>query len=124
MIKDEIRPEDIRARTFKFAIRVLKLCKQLPKDEINRILINQVARSSTSIGANLEEAQGANTRPEFINCTNIAKKEARETHYWLLIIAEVNPQFNKRMQEIIEESEAIVKILTASIKKLRTRKDF
>ena len=117
-------PEDIRERSFKFAIRVLKLCKGLPRDEINRILINQVAKSSTSIGANLEEAQGANTRPEFINCTNIAKKEARETRYWLLIIAEVNPQFKERMQEIIEESEAIVKILTASIKKLRTRKDF
>lgn len=124
MIKDEVqKPRDIRERTFEFALITIGLCRQIPKDEVNRILINQVLRSSTSIGANLEEAQGANTRPEFTNCTNIAKKEARETNYWLRMIAEANPAFKKRMEDIIAESEEISKILTASVKKLRDRKD-
>ncbi len=123
MIKDEVKPRDIRERTFEFAIRVIELCRKLPRDEVNRIFINQVIRSATSIGANLEEAQGANTRPEFTNCTNIAKKEARETNYWLRLIAEANPAFKKKMDEIIIESESIVKILTASVKKLRSRSD-
>src|SRR3990167_10657392 len=98
-MKGEVKePEDIRKRAFRFALRIIQLCRQLPKNEVNRILTRQVLRSGTSIGANLEEAQGANTKPEFINSTNIAKKEARETNYWLLIMAEVNPQFRKRMQ--------------------------
>ena len=122
-MKDEVKPQDIRERSFEFAFRIIALCRQLPKDEVNRILINQVLRSGTSIGANLEEAQGANTRPEFINCTNIAKKEARETNYWLKLIAEANPSFKNRMKTLVDESEAITKILTASVKKLKQRKD-
>ena len=122
-MKDEVGYEDIRERAFKFALRVIRLCRELPKDEVNRILINQVLRSGTSVGANLEEAQGANTRPEFTNCTNIAKREARETHYWLRLIAEANPQFKEKMTDVIGEAESIVKILTATVKKLRNRSD-
>src|SRR4030042_2876572 len=113
-MKDEVRrPEDIRERAFKFALRVIKLCKELPKNETNRVLINQVLRSGTSIGANLEEALGAHTKAEFTNSTNIAKKEARETVYWLKLIAESNgPEIKHRMQRLILEGEEIVKILT------------
>lgn len=110
--------QDIRDRTFNFALRVIALCKQLPRNEVNRVLINQVLRSGTSIGANLEEAQGASTRKEFINSTNIAKKEARETNYWLKLIAESNSKsIKKRMENIITESEDIIKILTTIVKR-------
>lgn len=118
-MQHEVKPEDIRQRTFKFGLRIIALCKELPKNEVNRILINQVLRSGTSIGANLEEAIGAHTRREFTNCTNIAKKETRETVYWLKLIAESNePKIKVRMANIILEAEEIVKILTASVKKL------
>ena len=114
------KPEDIRERAFKFSLRVITLCKGLPKNEINRVLVNQVLRSATSIGANLEEALGAHTRAEFTNCTNIAKKEARETIYWLRLIAESNDKTIKnRMTNLIQEAAEVVKILTASIKKLK-----
>ena len=96
----------------------------MPKNDVNRILIRQVIRSGTSIGANLEEAQGANTRPEFTNCTNIAKKEARETNYWLRLIAESNNQLaNQKIERLIKESEEISKILTTIVKKLKNRND-
>lgn len=111
--------EDIRERSFKFAIRVISLCRSLPMDNVNRILANQVIRSSTSIGANLEEARGARTKAEFTNCTNIAKREARETHYWLKIIHESSIQKMKnRTEEIIQEANEIVSILTSSVKTL------
>ena len=102
-------------------IRILaKLCKELPKNEANRILVNQVLRSGTSIGANLEEALGAHTKAEFTNSTNIAKKEARETNYWLRLMAESNGfKIKKRMEDLLNEVEEIIKILTASIKKLK-----
>jgi len=120
-MKDEIgKPEDIRQRTFKFALRIINLTKALPKNEVNRVLINQVLRSGTSIGANLEEALGSHTRAEFTNSTNISKKEARETIYWLRLLAESNgARTRNRMKSLIEEAEEIAKILTASIKKLK-----
>src|SRR3989344_4057216 len=102
--------EDIRERTFKFGLRVIALCKELPRSDVNRILVNQILRSGTSIGANLEEAMGAHTRKEFTNCTNIAKKEARETIYWLKLIAESNDGIIKtRMKNLILETEEITK---------------
>src|SRR3989344_1705998 len=113
-------PEEIRQRTYKFAVRVVKLCRALPREQINNILIGQVVRSATSIGANLEEAKGSHTRAEFINCTNIAKKEARETYYWLKMISEINTELIKiQMEDIISEANEIVSILTASVKKLQ-----
>lgn len=112
--------EPINERAFKFAVRVINLCKSLPKDETNRILINQVIRSATSIGANLEEASGAHTKAEFINCTNISRRESRETDYWLRVIYEVNNQTIKnRMKELLKESDEIVSILVSSVKKLQ-----
>ena len=123
-MKDETKPQDIRERTFNFAVEIIKFCGELPKNDVNRILIRQVIRSGTSIGANLEEAQGANTRPEFTNCTNIAKKEARETNYWLRLIAESNNQLAKqKIERLIKESEEISKILTTIVKKLKNRND-
>ena len=113
-------PEDIRERSFKFALRIIKLCKELPKNEVNKVLVNQVLRSGTSIGANLEEALGAHTKAEFTNSTNIAKKEARETNYWLRLMAESNGlKIKKRMENLLDEAEEIIKILTSSVKKLK-----
>lgn len=114
------KPEHINQRAFKFAVITISLCRSLPKDEVNRILINQVIRSVTSIGANLEEATGAHTRAEFINSTNISRREARETHYWLKMIYEVNNQSVKnKLEKILVESNEIVSILTVSVKKLQ-----
>ncbi len=121
-MKDEVKPEDIRQKAFKFALRIIALCKELPRNDVNRILVSQVLRSGTSIGANLEEALGAHTRREFANCTNIAKREARETVYWLKLISESNgSKIKARMKNIIPEAEEITKILTASVKKLKTK---
>lgn len=114
--------QHINERTFNFAIRVINLCKSLPKDEANRILINQVIRSATSVGANLEEASGAHTKAEFINCTNIARREARETDYWLRMIHEINSKTIKnRMTDLLKESDEIVSILVVSVKKLQSK---
>lgn len=113
------KPEDIRQRTFRFAVRVINLSRVLPKDQVNRILINQIVRSATSIGANLEEAAGAHTKAEFTNSTNIARRESRETYYWLQMIYETNSEIvRKRMKEILQEANEIVSILVVSVKNL------
>jgi len=72
---------DIHERVFDFVARVLNLTKSLPKTQQNLVLINQITRSSTSIGANDQEADGARTRKDFFHCYTIVKKETKETNY-------------------------------------------
>lgn len=79
MISDKY-PRDIRERSFEFAVRVLKMVKYLPRNSVNNVLINQVIRSATSIGANIEEAQGGHTKSDFAHSINIQKKN-QEKHY-------------------------------------------
>jgi four helix bundle protein len=79
---------DIRERTFEFATRVVRLCRVLEESPgVSRTLANQLPRSGTSIGANVEEAHGSHSKPDFIAKMSIANKEARETNYWLRLLA-------------------------------------
>lgn len=121
-MKDEIeKPEDIAPRVFRFIILVLKMTQTLPKNQINIVLINQIIRCVTSIGANIEEARGAHTKSDFAYGMNIAKKEARETLYWIRLIIAMNPQFSLKLSPFLAENEEIIKMLTAIVKKANPR---
>jgi four helix bundle protein len=76
----------IEDKSYRFALRAVKLYKFLIKEHHEFFLSRQILRSGTSIGANVE-AIGGVSKKEFINKLSIAYKEARETHYWLRIIA-------------------------------------
>ena len=105
-------PKDIRERTFEFALRIIKLCNELNKKPgVCRDISRQLLKAGTSVGANTEEAQAAQSKPDFISKNSIALKEARETHYWLrlLIAAKVMPE--KRLGELRDEAEEIKLIL-------------
>lgn len=105
-------PKDIRERTFEFALRIIKLCNELNKRPgVCRDISRQLLKAGTSVGANTEEAQAAQSKPDFISKNSIALKEARETHYWLrlLIAAKVMPE--KRLAELRDEAEEIKRIL-------------
>jgi four helix bundle protein len=105
----------IEKRTFEFSLRIVRLRKALEKDRVGRILMNQVLRSGTSIGANVEEAQGAQSKADFVAKMSISRKEARETRYWLRIIAEADLLTREKMAPIIQEAEEIMKIVSAII---------
>ena len=107
---------DIHQRSFAFAVRILKLVQALPQNSAGWAVARQLARSGTSIGANIEEAQGASSRAEFARRINIARAEARETVYWVRLIvgAELLPY--RRVAAIQQEAEEIAKILTAIVK--------
>lgn len=103
---------DIRERTFEFALRIIKLCNELNKRPgVCRDISRQLLKAGTSVGANAEEAQAAQSKPDFISKNSIALKEARETHYWLrlLIAAKVIPE--ARLVELRDEAEEIKRIL-------------
>lgn len=80
---------DITERTFRFPLDILKLFRNINRDYSadKNILSKQLLRSGTSIGANVEEAQSGQSRADFISKMSIALKEARETHYWLRLLA-------------------------------------
>ena len=107
--------EKLDERTYKFALRVIKLVSSLPRTAISEVLGRQVLRSGTSIGANVEEAFGATSKREFTYILNIAFKEAKETHYWLRLIRDVGLVPAKRIDLLIQEALEIKLILAKSI---------
>lgn len=107
--------EKLDERTYKFALRVIKLVSSLPRTAIGEVLGRQVLRSGTSIGANVEEAFGATSKREFTYKLNIAFKEAKETHYWLRLIRDVGLVPAKRIDLLIQEALEIKLILAKSI---------
>jgi len=112
--------KNIQERAFSFACRIVKLYQFLArKGGGAKALGGQLLRSGTSIGANLEEATAGQSKADFLSKCNIALKEARETHYWLrlLIKTEVIPA--KKLNNLLNESDELVAILTTIVKKAR-----
>lgn len=118
-----VNPElNIPERTFTFAMRIVRLCQTLDqKPGVSRTLANQLLRAGTCVGANVEEAQAGQSKPDFISKMSIAAKEARETHYWLrlLIATELLPQAN--LAELTDEADQLVAILTTIVKRSRSK---
>lgn len=120
--KDEARQE-IGERAFAFAVRVVKLCQTLDaRPGTPRTLSNQLLRSATSVGANLQESKGGQSRADFLSKVSIALKEARETHYWLrlLVAADITP--SNQLSPLLDEANQLVAILTTIVKKVREAK--
>ena len=111
--------KDIRERAFAFAVRIVKLCQYLEKNtNVSKTIINQLLKAGTSVGANLEEAQAGQSKPDFISKNAIALKEARESNYWLRLILATN-DFDEKvsdgMKELIEEASEISKVVASII---------
>ena len=114
------RRRDLPQRTFEFARRVVKLCEVLEQTPgVSRTLAKQLLRSGTSIGANVEEGQSSQSRADFVAKYSIACKEARETHYWLRLLAASEVVLTSKLEPLIDESNQLVAILTAIIKTTR-----
>lgn len=114
-------PRDIEPRTFRFAAQVLRLVRDLPRDDAARAVSRQLARSGTSVGANVEEAQGSHSRREFLHRMNIARGEARETLYWLRLARELDMLPEQRLSPALSEADELVRILTTIVKNGRLR---
>ena len=113
---------DLPERTFQFAKRVVKLCRFLDeKPGVSRTLANQLLRSGTSIGANVEEGQAAQSEADFISKYSIACKEARETHYWLRLLTASEICTSDRLAELETECNELIAILTTIVKNMRSK---
>ena len=108
----------IYERVFQFAVRILRMDRAVAKDRrINRNAMNQLLRSSSGIGSNLEEARGAQSRADFHAKVRISLKEARESHYWLRLLRDSECVQAARIAPLLQEANEIVAILTTIAKK-------
>ena len=85
-MKEKQKNNDLCERTFKFTVDVLTLLEKLPENRKTGVVITQLAKSSTSIGANYEESQAAHSKSDFYFKIGICLRESRESNYWLRII--------------------------------------
>lgn len=113
---------DIHERIYQFVLRVISVTKVLKKTEQNSILVNQVLRSATSMGANDQEADGTDSKKDFIAKYAIVRKETKETNYWLRLIADTNPELLSRMKNLMQEGKEIAKIISSIIISARKQK--
>lgn len=111
-----IKRYDIHDRIFEFIVKVIELTRLLPKTPQNLIIIGQIMRSVTSMGANDQEADGALSRKDFVHCYTIVRKEGKETLFWLRLTARINPAHKIKIEPILQEGNEIVAIISTIIK--------
>ena len=108
----------IVVKSFDFSVRIVNLCKYLQAEKKEYILSKQLLRSGTSIGANVNESQAAQSTKDFIAKLSIASKEARETKYWIDLLTETDylPKDHTKVKELQNQNMELIKILTSIIK--------
>ena len=106
----------IEEKSFEFAIRIVNLCKYLKSEKKETVLSKQLLRSGTSIGANVFEAEKAQTKPDFYTKMTIALKEANETSYWLRLLHKTNYLADSEFESIYKDIDEICSILVSITK--------
>jgi four helix bundle protein len=106
----------IQQKSYGFALRIVKLYKDLVEEKKEYVLSKQILRSGTSIGANVEEAIGAQSAKDFLSKLSIAYKEARETHYWLRLLRDSETLSRDHAGSLIGDCEEILRISGSIIK--------
>src|SRR5581483_10890726 len=111
---------DMRERTFAFARDIVLLCQKLDeRPGVARTIGQQLLRAGTSVGANVEEGQASQSRADFVSKYSIACKEARETLYWLRLIAATRLATEVKMRSLTTEANELFAILTTIVKNAR-----
>jgi four helix bundle protein len=122
---EDDRPTNARVdwieRTHQFAVRIIKMAAHLPSTQAGKSIAGQIVRSAPSVVMNLEEAKGALTQPDTLHKTGIARREARETLRWLLLIRDTELLPAAKLEWLIGEADEIVAMLTAGTKRLQER---
>ena len=115
---------DLPQRTFAFSVRIVRLCQVLDrKGSVGRTVGRQLIRSGTSIGANVEEGQASPSRADFRLKYSFACKEARESQYWLRLLAETGILPAEQLEPITQECSELVAILTTILKRSRSKSE-
>jgi four helix bundle protein len=107
------QPAELRSRTKKFAVRIMRLCDVIPTSPSGRAVAAQLVRSGMSVGANYRAACRGRSRAEFIAKLGIVVEEADETQYWLELLAETGLIKLSQLTPLMKEAGELVAIFTA-----------
>ena len=106
----------LKAKSYLFAIDIVKLCRDLTKSYKEYVLINQLLKSGTSIGANIREAEFSQSKADFISKMSIALKEESETEYWLNLLKDTDYLADKKFVHLLEKSTELIRMLVSTVK--------
>ncbi|NQU23639.1 MAG: four helix bundle protein [Candidatus Nealsonbacteria bacterium] len=98
---------DLEERTARFGEAIIEFAKKLPRDPVTRPLVGQLVRAGTSVGANYCEADDAVSQKDFRHRISICKKEARESKYWLRMVAKAAPESKENARTLWQEAKEL-----------------
>lgn len=102
----------IRDKSYKFALRIVKLYKHLSDSKREYVLSKQILRSGTSVGANIEEAIGGQSEKDFLHKISVAYKEARETKYWINLLRDSEYINKDAAESLMDDCDEICRIIS------------
>ena len=106
-----------------FAVDVVNICTDIKEHRKSNVLLNQLLRSGTSVGANIHEANYASSKADFVNKLQIALKECYETDYWLGLFKDTNMILDTEYDKLFSQCSKIRKLLIASITTAKSNKE-
>jgi four helix bundle protein len=115
----EENKRDIKDRSFKFAVRVIKFVQKLPRNYVSQKIGGQLLDAATSVGANVEEATGGFSKKDFTYKMAVAFKEAKESNYWLRLIKVYEISKGDELDYLLNESGELKNILASIVKTSR-----
>jgi four helix bundle protein len=111
--------EELKRRTKKFGLDVIKLVESIPPTQTGKVIGNQLLRSALSVGANYRSACRGRSKADFISKVGITIEEADESEHWLDMLGEAGLVPKEKLTSLIKEADQLVAILTASVKTAR-----
>ena len=111
----KVNDSPLKQKSFRFALRIVRLHKYLTEEKKEYIISKQLMRSGTSVGANVREAQNAQSSADFIHKLHISQKECDETLYWLELLYESQYLNEQEFNSISLESAELLKMLKSAI---------
>ena len=112
---------DTRVRAYRFSLRLIKVLDGLPRDVASQVILKQLLRSGTSIGANLVEGQSSSSRLEYKKFHEISLKSANETRYWLGLLRDSGRTPPEVIDPLLNEARELSNIIAAGVMKLKSR---
>lgn len=114
--------KEIKLRCYQFSLSTIRFLKKRKWDSLSLVVVKQLMRSATSVGANVTEAKNSSSRIEFKRYYEIALKSCNETKYWICLLRDGFDEKGEEIKNILNEADEISKILAASIIKLKSSK--
>jgi four helix bundle protein len=109
----------VQTKSYAFALRIIKVCKYLNQEKKEFVLSKQLLRSGTSIGANIEEAIGGQSKNDFFAKITISYKEARESKYWIRLLRDSEYLTIEQSDDLLKDIDELLKIIGTIQKSIR-----